>query len=166
MLRYFALATAIVLGAAILVTGWVNRDALRIKIASVYAPAEPKPQPPDAAGSAVRAGVRGDAPWALSALPECLIQTSETTGPLDYVLRHVPAGAEPVEPPATLHYGDCTIFVSGAEAFVQRGDDRLRIPPRVRFYRKGGMLVLLRETANGNELRVYEMTARYEEKTM
>jgi hypothetical protein len=160
MLRYFVLATAIVLGCAVVIAGWVNRDALRIKIASVYAPARPKPQPAGASGNAVRAGVHGDAPWALSALPECLIQTSETTGPLDYVLRQVPAGATPVVPPATLRYGDCTIWVTGDEAFVRRGDDRLHIPPRVRFYRKAGLLVLLHETANGNELRVYEMTAR------
>ena len=158
MLRYLVLATVIVLAIATAVAGWVNRDAIRIKIASVYARVSPKPQPSTAPGAGPSKGLRGDAPWALSALPECLIQTSESTGPLPYVLGHLPPAAAPVAEPATLRYGDCTIEVAGGEAFVRRGDDRFRIPPRVRFYRGRGVLALLRTGPNGNELRVYEAT--------
>lgn len=139
--------------------GWVNRDLIRIKIASVYARVNPKPQAANRAGGAATNGLRGDAPWALSALPECLIQTSETTGPRAYVVGHLPAGATPIAPPATLRYGDCTISLSGDEAYVRRGNDRFRIPPPVRFYRASGALALLRESSNGNELRVYQPAA-------
>ena len=37
VLRYLLLSTAIVVGAAMVVAAWVNRDLIRIKIASVYA---------------------------------------------------------------------------------------------------------------------------------
>ena len=158
MLRYLAIATVIVLACAIVAAGWINRDLIRIKIASVYARVHPNPQPPNAPGRETKLGLRGDAPWALSALPECLMQMSETTGPLDYVLKHVPAGAQPIGSPASLQYGDCTILLSDDEAYVRRGNDRYRIPPRVRFYRGAGVLALVRESSNGNELRVYQPT--------
>jgi hypothetical protein len=158
MLRYLLLATIIVLGVAMAVAGWVNRDAIRIKIASVYVRVHPKPQPSNEPGVGSSKGLRGDAPWALSALPECLIQTSETTGPLAYVLRHVPSGATPVAVPGTLRYADCTIELAGDEAVVRRGDDRFRIPPHVRFFQAPGILALLRLSSNGNDLRVYEPT--------
>jgi hypothetical protein len=156
MLRYFALATVIVLAVAVAVAGWVNRDVIRIRIASAYGAVPPKPEPSSTVGSASEKGLYGDAPWALSALPECLVQTSETTGPPAFVHGHLPAGVVPVAVPATLKYGDCTILLTDDEAYVNRGDDRFRIPPRVRFYRAPGVLALLREDPNGNELRVYE----------
>jgi len=77
MLRYLLISTAIVLTIAIVVAGWVNRDLIRIKIASVYARVAPKPGPSNSPERAKEAGLAGDAPWALSALPECLTQTSE-----------------------------------------------------------------------------------------
>jgi hypothetical protein len=156
MAKYLALSTVIVLTVAVIVAGWMNRDLIRIKIASVYAPVSPKPVAANPSAAANGVGLRGDAPWALSALPECLIQTSETTGPSAYVLAHVPAGAVVVEPPATLHYGDCTISLTGDEAYVSRGADRFRIPPKVRLYRNAGSLALLRTDPHGNELRVYQ----------
>jgi hypothetical protein len=156
MLRYLALATAIVLAVAIGVAGWVNRDMIRIKIASVYGAARPKPEPMRTTAGESEKGLRGDAPWALSALPECLIQLSKSTGSRDFVLRHVPSGAAAVAVPATLTYGDCTISLVDDEAYVRRGNDRFRIPPRVRFYRSAHALTMLRETAGGNEVRVYE----------
>ena len=156
MLRYYAISACIVLGFLVFGTAWAERDLIRIKIASVYASAPPKPEPASTTGHGSAAGLRGDAPWALSALPECLIQTSETTGPLDYVLKHLPSGAVQIVPPAVLAYCDCTIFVRGDEAYVRRGVDRFRIPPRVRLYRTAGSLALLRLGPGGNELRVYQ----------
>ncbi|HEY5350441.1 MAG TPA: hypothetical protein VIJ77_06915 [Candidatus Tumulicola sp.] len=157
MLRYFVIATVVVVGIAMAIAAWTNRDLIRIKIASVYASAPPKPEPSTGIGTGTRAGMRGDAPWALSALPECLIQTSKTTGPRDYVLAHLPPDAVAVAPPATLKFGDCTISVAGAEAYVRRGADRFRIPPPARFYRTPRGVALLRgNAAGGNELRVYE----------
>lgn len=156
MLRYLFLSACIVVGVVMVVAGWVNRDLIRIKIASVYARVNPKPQAANRIGAVAATGLRGDAPWALSALPECLVQTSETTGPRAYVVDHLPAGAVPIAPPATLRYGNCTISVADDEAYVRRGNDRFRIPPSVRFYRASGSLALLRESSNGNELRVYQ----------
>jgi hypothetical protein len=156
MLRYLLLSTVIVFAVAITVAAWVNRDLIVIKIASIYARAPAKPGGASRPGGGAVAPLRGDAPWALSALPDCLIQTSKSTGPLGYVRAHLPAGAVPIVPPATLVYGDCSITIAGDEAYVQRGEDRLRIPPRVQFYRAPGHLALLRESAGSVELRVYE----------
>jgi hypothetical protein len=160
MIRYLAVSTVIVLGIGIAVAAWVNRDLIRIKIASVYARVPPKP---DAAGTSFHGtsvALTGDAPWALSALPECLSQRSESTGSRAYVLARLPAGAVPIVPPATLVYGDCNISIVGDEAYVRRGVDRLRIPPRVQFYRAKGLLALVRETTGSVELRVYEPAQR------
>jgi hypothetical protein len=155
MLRYLVISAVVVLSALVLGTGWAQRDLIRIRIAAAFATVPPKREAGSALGPADRSGVRGDAAWALSALPECLIQTSESTGPLPYVLRHLPGGSAAVSAPARLVYGDCTISLVDDEAYVVRGNDRLRIPPRVRFYRGPGFLALLRTDGSGNELRVY-----------
>ena len=126
MLRYFVLATAIVVGAGVIIAGWMNRDMLRVKLASVYASAPPKAEPAEAIGTGSNVGLRGDAPWALSALPECLVQKSESTGPRAYVLAHLPPGAAAIEPPATLRVRDCGIELAGDAIYVRRGPDRFR----------------------------------------
>ncbi len=141
---------------AVVVAAWVNRDLIRIKIASVYARVPPKPEGANRAGNGPEASLQGDAPWALSALPECLTQVSQASGTLPFVQAHVPRGAVPVVPPAKLTYGNCTISVVDDEAFVRRGDDLLHIPAQVRFYRAGRDLVLMRRSAGGADLRVYE----------
>jgi hypothetical protein len=154
------LSTIIVLAIAVLAAGWANRDLIRIKIASVYARVHAKPGGASAPERATAAPITGDAPWALSALPECLVQMSEAHGSLAYVRAHLPPGAVPIVPPATLVYGDCSITIVGKQAYVRRGADRLRIPPRAQFYRAGDLLALVRESAGGNELRVYEPAGR------
>jgi hypothetical protein len=159
MLRYLVLSAVIVLGFAVLVTAWANRELIRIKIASVYARVPPKPEAA-APVTGTAAPFEGDAAWALSALPECLTQVSESRGPLGYLVAHLPAGARAVAPPAVLSYGDCTISVAGDEALVRRGADRFRIPPHVRFYRTAGLLAVLRQGASGNVLRIYQPVSR------
>jgi hypothetical protein len=156
MLKYLLLSTVIVVGLGVVVAGWTNRDLIRVKIASVYARVHANGGEANPAQRATAAPLVGDAPWALSAVPECLIQTSESRGPLAYVRAHLPPGAVPIVPPARLVYGDCSITIAGDEAFVRRGVDRLRIPPRARFYRAGALLALIRESPAGDELRVYE----------
>jgi hypothetical protein len=156
LLRYLILAAVIVVGIAVVVAGWTDRDLIRIKLASVYARVPAKPGAGNSLERGSTAPLRGDAPWALSALPECLIQTSESAGTSAYVRRHLPPGAAAIVPPATLVYGDCSITIAGDEAYVRRGADRLRIPPRVRFYRAAGLLALIRRSPEGAELRVYE----------
>jgi hypothetical protein len=156
MLRYFLISAAIVVGGTMLVAAWVDRDLIRLKLASVYVRVPPKPEralglaPPSARPLSI------EAPWALSVLPACLIQMSDTTGPAAYVLAHLPPGAQAIAPPASLTYGNCTILVRGDEAYVRRGDDRFHIPPRIQFFRAGGALALLRRDGPGMDLRIYQ----------
>ncbi len=150
------MSTVIVLGIGVAVAAWVNRDLIRIKIASVYARVAPKPGASSRVRSGAIAPLSGDAPWALSALPECLTQLSKSAGSTRYVIAHLPKNAVRIAPPAHLAFGDCTIAIDGREAFVRREDDRFRIPPSVQFYRAGAELVMLREAAGSVELRVYQ----------
>jgi hypothetical protein len=157
VVRYYAIATAIVLFVALLATAWVQRDLIRLKIASVTVKVPPKAGPSNAPlGRASEPPFRGDAPWALSALPECLLQVQETRGKPAYVRAHFPAGMAPIAPPATLVYADCTISIAGDAADVRRGPDRFRIPPHVTFYSGNGQIAVLRDDRVGMDLRVYE----------
>jgi len=147
----------IVFTVAIGLAAWINRDLIRLKIASVYIKVPPKAGSSNPPASVRPAALQGDAPWALSALPECLTQTSESTGNRSYVLAHLPAGASRVAPPESLTYGDCTISIVDDEAYVRRGEDRFHIPPPSTFYRASGALALLRgANAAAMELRVYQ----------
>ena len=155
------LSAAIVFTIAVAVAAYVNRDLIRIKIASIYVKVPPKPGEGHTMTPGTAPPLQGDAPWALSALPECLIQTSESTGPKAYVLAHLPPASQPVGPSAALSYGDCTISVAGDEAYVRRGNDRFHIPPPVIFYRSSGTLSLVRiDPKGGTELRVYEPSSQ------
>lgn len=156
MLRYVAIATVIVLAIAVLATAWVGRELIRIKIASVAVRAQAKPAPPNGPLAANSRPFIGDAPWALSALPECLLQREESRGTVAYVRSHLPADAKRIHAPATLHYADCTIRLVGNQAKIQRGRDRFRIPPIARFYLIGNRLALLRIVAKRAELRIYQ----------
>jgi hypothetical protein len=142
-----------------IVAAYANREQLAIKIKSVYAPVPPKPVTPVSEGPRVAGPFTGDAPWALSALPECFEQESKTTGPRPYVLAHVPAGAKPVVAPATLSFGSCVLHVRDHAVFVDRDSDHMRIPPRATLYRLPGVgLALLRGADGAYELRTYRVT--------
>ncbi len=147
MLRYYAIATVIVLTIAVLVT-------MR---AHVVLPGHinfwKATAPPPRAGS-----VTGNAPWALSALPDCFTQRSETSGAASYVKARLPAGAQPVRAGSRLTYGSCTIFVSHDELLVERGSDRLRVPPHTTLYTIDGTLALLRTSGSTTDLRIYDIT--------
>jgi len=151
MLRYFAIATVIVLAIAVFVTA---RARLGIPGHLNFWKVSPSPPPVE--------NVSGDAPWALSALPGCFVQRSETTGSITYVRTRLPAAAQPVAPGTRLNYGSCTIFVRSGELLVDRGSDRLRVPPYARLYRFDDSLALLRSTATSSELRIYDITANHE----
>lgn len=139
------------------IAAYANRDALKIKIASVYAPVKPKVAQSNPPVATTAPPFVGDAPWALSALPECFSQTLKATSRgLAYVTSRLPRGAAMVRPPATLRYADCTVLVRGEQIDVRRGTDRLRVPPPARLYVAGTQLALLRGTSGGYELRVYD----------
>jgi hypothetical protein len=156
VIRYYAIATVIVLSIVIAVTAYADRDLIRIKIASVYASVPPKPAAMETIGARSPRPFVGVVAWALSALPECLLQTEIARGTISYVRNKLPRDAQAIAPPATLEYGDCTIVITADRALVRRGDDRLSIPPSVRFLRSGNRLYVLRTAEGTAELRVYQ----------
>jgi hypothetical protein len=148
VLRYFAIATVIVLTIVVLVTMRARLGLPgHVNFWKVTAP-------PPKIGS-----VTGNAPWALSALPDCFNQTSETTGSAAYVAAQLPAGAQLVAAGTHLTYGVCTILVRSDELLVERGSDRLRVPPRTRLYIVGNSLALLRTSGTTTILRTYDITS-------
>jgi hypothetical protein len=155
MLRYYAIATLIVLSIAVGVTAWQHRELIRILISPTSLPTPPKPQTPDTPGPARDVPLRMSAPWALSTLPECLEQTSESRGSLAYVLSKMPGHAVRVGSGTTLTFGPCTIFVAGDELEITRGLDRLTVPPHVQLYRADDGLAVLRVDGRTGDLRVY-----------
>jgi hypothetical protein len=147
MLRYFAIATVIVL--AIVVTVTMRAHLVLPGHVNFWKPTAPPPPPDD---------TTGNAPWALSALPDCFVQRSETSGAPAYVEAQIPPGAQPVRDGTRLSYGPCTILVHKSELLVERGADRLRVPPRATLYTAGNMLVLIRVSGKTAVLRSYEIT--------
>ena len=96
-----------------------------------------------------------DAPWVLSALPECLLPRSVYRAKdIPAVLAHLPTGAKPVPAGTSLSYRNCVITVGRDDAEVTRGRDRFHIPAQSRFYRTATKLVFVR-FSRWAELRVY-----------
>lgn len=133
MLRYFLVAAVLVVGTAIVATAY-HRYHLRIVVRGGRGTMPPRASSALLPSAQSERGLRGAAPWALSALPECMLQTQEWKGTLSEVTAHVPRGARPVAPLSELRYGNCTIFVSRDQAVVHRGDDWLVIPPLAHLY--------------------------------
>lgn len=144
------------LAVAVVVGAYAFRDVLRIKIASVYVRVTPKPAPPNARAARHAGAFYADAPWALSVVPECLIQTSIARGTLPYVTAHL-HGAVRQLPGTILHYHDCTIVVRARpnDVSLTRGVDRLRVPAPAWLYRAGNSISLLHVAGGRAELRTY-----------
>ena len=158
MLRYLLLSAVIVVTIVAIVAAYAMRDRLKLKVASVNVRV-----PPKAAQSAPPDGVtppplRGSAPWALSAVPECFTPTSKATGTLTYVLRHLPPGARMLRPGAVVDAADCRVVVGQTGVAVERRSDRLVVPAPARLYRSGDALGLLAATPTGYVLRDYVVT--------
>jgi len=157
--RYFAIASALVLSVLVIATAWFNRDTI-LRLSSLDAKDAPKPAVGGSAGPRVDVSIRGDAPWALSALPDCLLQTSYARGPLALVRSKLPRGARALKAGVTLTFGPCTISVGNGELTVQRGTDRLRVPPRITLYAVPAGLALVRERGKTSELRLYKTSTK------
>ncbi|PZR58327.1 MAG: hypothetical protein DLM50_04240 [Candidatus Meridianibacter frigidus] len=96
-----------------------------------------------------------NAPWALSALPECWLQQRVWRGRrVEDVAKHIPAGAQRLPAGTRIELRDCRLTVRADDALVARGADRFHIPPEAKFYAAGSRLVLLRFD-HGGDLRVY-----------
>jgi hypothetical protein len=159
MLRYYAIATAIVLVVVVLATMRV-RDLMRLHFRSSNAPQPAQHLHYGDTNAENDTALEGDAPWALSALPDCFMQQSEWAGTATYVDAHLPHSAQAVAPGTTLAFGPCTISVRRGEVFVSRGSDRFRIPPYAVLYRSGAKLWLLRRAEHSSVLRSYTLTAK------
>lgn len=163
MLRYYAIATVIVLAIAVIVTARSFAGFMRFRMAASKHSAPPQHlRVSQGGGGSSAEHVTGDAPWALSALPDCFVQRSETTGSAAYVRSRIPAGAQPVPDGTRLRYGPCTIFVHESELLLDRGSDHLRVPPRAALYRSGDLLVLVRTSGNSGVLRTYDIMTDHE----
>jgi hypothetical protein len=153
VLRYYLLSTVIVCTVILVGALFVHRASVAIKIASVYASVPPKPID-EARLAGTAPPFSGEAPWALSALPECFHQRSEITGPRDFVLAHMPAGIAVQS--AVLHASDCTLTIASPRALVTRGSDRLRLADSS-FYRIGADLGVLHRDGRFAEFRRYRV---------
>ncbi len=100
-----------------------------------------------------RRSLGGDAPWALSALPDCARQHSEDRGNAATIRAKIPSDATAVD--GRVHAGPCTIDVTADGIFVRRGSDRLRIPPPARLLYWDDRYYLYEEDRKGAILRVY-----------
>ncbi|MDQ6931714.1 MAG: hypothetical protein M3160_00910 [Candidatus Eremiobacteraeota bacterium] len=133
-----------------------HRSARPLEIRAVQASGSPSPPRRDARSNTHAGNFIGEAPWALSALPDCLVQQTVWRGGIEAALRRrVPRAALGVNGGTVLHYHNCTITVRARDAFVVRGADRFHIPPRTQFFITGRQLFMLRVGKHA-ELRAYE----------
>ncbi len=151
---YLALATVLVVGGLIVATLFAHRRA-GLRVASVPAHGTPSPPRREAASTARPDAVAGDAPWALSALPECFRQEREARGTPAFVAARMPAAARLLAPGVVESTADCTVRVGAESVTVERGSERLIVPPRARIFATGDGYALVRETGKTAELRVY-----------
>jgi len=159
LLKYYAIATLLVVG-SLLVAAQFSGSRTDINVSggprSTGTPSVPRPQPTTSFGPQ---GVQGEAPWAFSALPECFQQEAEAHGPLAFVRAHVPAGMRPVASPSHLETADCTVHVLAHSVVVDRGTERLEVPPETQMFADDQHFGLLRRTGKTAVLRVYHLPA-------
>ncbi|MGH7738158.1 MAG: hypothetical protein ACREMP_09880 [Candidatus Tyrphobacter sp.] len=163
MIRYFVIATVLVVGIFVAVTAF-HQYRLRIVVRGGKATMTPHASSSVPPHRHLVRGFHAIAPWALSALPECLTPIEEWKGQLRDVRAHLPRGARKVIAPALLQYGNCTVKVLSDSAVVTRGHDRMTIAPIAHLYtyEDSGThgVALLRSLCAGlrcrSVLRVYE----------
>jgi hypothetical protein len=157
--RFLALATAIVFGAMAVILALPKQPSPSLP-APRYTSGDGTPGPSaHDDGRRQPPPVTGNAPWALSALPECFHQRAGAHGPPAFARARIPRGARPVAAPATLQAGDCTLVVAADSATVTRGENRLLIPAVARFYVAGDRLILERSEGARDDVRVYVLTS-------
>jgi hypothetical protein len=105
-------------------------------------------------GRAPRAFV-GEGGWVLSALPDCFDQKSSLEGSALALTFDVPPARERLAPGTVLRRGTCTVHVRADDVWVERGVDRLRVPPSARLYATPTGLVLVYQHAGRAEIRRY-----------
>jgi hypothetical protein len=160
--RYYLIATLLVFG--------IGSAVIGVRIASPPAPtAAPDDarvhsaptEPPGLPGGVRPRGEPGALPfigegaWVLSALPACFTQQSSIEGSTQALRVDVPPARERIAPGTTFARGSCTVHVGVDDVQVERGTDRLRVPPWARLYRTRKGLVLVYEHDGNAEVRRY-----------
>jgi len=84
VLRYYLIATAIVVTFGIIVAA-LHRPGRDLRVASVKATGSPSPPRREGASTFSPPPPIGNAPWAMSALPECFHQEHEVHGTWAFV---------------------------------------------------------------------------------
>jgi hypothetical protein len=97
----------------------------------------------------------GQGPWVLSALPECFDEQSRVRGPASDLRAKLPPAGDRLPPGTVLHVGPCRLAIGANDIRVQRGADRLRIPPQAALYRVNGRLTLTVRSGGIVEIRRY-----------
>jgi hypothetical protein len=151
--RYYVIATAIVvlIGSIVFAHRLAPPD-LRI---SARPTGTPTVETRVAEAPATAPPFSGQGPWVLSALPGCFDEQSRVSGPVAAVEPRLPPPGDRIPPGTTLHAGDCTVEVRARDIWVDRGTDRLRVPPDAALYRVDGRLVLTARSDGQLEIRRY-----------
>ncbi|MEA2720607.1 MAG: hypothetical protein QOJ39_2471 [Candidatus Eremiobacteraeota bacterium] len=156
MWRYYAIATLVVvaIGSVLL--------AQRLSLGGFKVHADVKAPPPAAHGNANEGFVTtpqpffdGQGGWVLSALPGCFTQLSAIEGPSQALVFHIPPARRRFAPGTRIANGNCTVLVRPHDVWVERGKDRLRVPPEARLYDAKDGLTLVYEHGGRTDVRVY-----------
>jgi len=153
VVRYYIIATAIVVvfGSIVFAHRLAQPD-LRI---SAQPSGTPTVETRVAEAPATARPFSGQGPWVLSALPDCFDEQSRVSGPAAALGAKVPPAADRIAAGTTLQVAGCTVIVRARDVWVDRGPDRLRVPPEAALYRVDGRLVLTVRTGAQLEIRRY-----------
>jgi hypothetical protein len=153
MLRYLVIATLIVLGVIFIAT-LVPRRPATFDVVSPKTTSTPTRRN-EAADTTFDRGVRGDAPWALSVLPECFTLHKTYRGTTQFLLGKLPPGVHEISAGTTLAVRDCALHVGGNDIVVDRGEEHLRIPAPAQIYASDTGIALLHVVDGKRTLVIY-----------
>lgn len=153
MFRYYVLATLIVVAFGGIVF------AHRMTAPDLQISAQPTGTPtveqhvPDTKATA--RPFTGQGPWVFSGLPGCFDEQFRARGPIGDLRATFPPASDRIAPGTTFRVKDCTVIVRAHDIWIERGDDRLRVPPDASLYRVGAQLVLTARSGPVVEIRRY-----------
>jgi hypothetical protein len=149
----FLVAAAVLVAAFVFVITLRKMSApdLRVSARPSGTPSASRMQAPNASMAPHALG--GDAPWALSALPDCARQHSEDRGSATSVRAKIPSAAKAVV--GRIRAGACVVEVTDDGIIVRRDGDRLRIPPPARLLYWNNRYYLYEDDRKGAVLRIY-----------
>jgi len=153
VIRYYLIATLIVIVVGSIVF------AHRLAPPNLRISAQPSGTPTVETRAAGAPGAQrpfsGQGPWVLSALPDCFDEQSRASGPFAVLAAKLPPAQDRIAPGTTLSVGACTLIVRTRDIWVDRGPDRLRVPPDAALYRVAGHLILAVRSGGELEIRRY-----------